>query len=405
MLSDRKQCTGCGACAAACAHGAIFMQADELGFQYPVINQKNCIKCGVCQKKCPVMNINCKQDVFQETTNIYAAWSKDKKLQKQSSSGGIFGELSKDILDDGGVVFGAAYNESLELHHIAVFSVEDLPKLLGSKYVQSNIGNCYTQVKKYLAENKKVLFSGTPCQISGLYAFLNNNNSENLFTVEILCHGVPSPEIFKQYLKYISKNYLHGEVVKEYSFRNKKCGWKNFCTQARSDRHTYRRFFYEDNFMHGFLKNYYLRESCYQCQYAIPQRYADITLGDFWGYEQFDYPKFNYDRGASIVICSTMKGNELFSGINDRIYCRTVPFDDCAAYNTVLTHPCKMPEDRNKILNIFHEKGLVEMLGQFQIPSRPISVKILSLFGKLPYHFINEVLPKVKRRLTGKRRS
>ena len=350
------------------------------------------------------MNIDCKQDVFQETASTYAAWSRNRKLQKQSSSGGIFGELSRVILDDGGVVFGAAYNENLELQHKAVFSVEDLPELLGSKYVQSNIGNCYTQVKKYLAENKKVLFSGTPCQIAGLYAFLNDN-SANLFTVEILCHGVPSPEIFKQYLKHISKNYFHGETVKEYSFRNKSLGWKNFCTLARSDRYTYRRFFYEDKFMHGFLKNYYLRESCYQCKYAVPQRYADITLGDFWGYEQFAYPKFNYDRGASIVICSTKKGKDFFSGIADRIYCKTVPFEDCAAYNTVLTHPCKMPEDRNKILNIFYEKGLASMLAHFQMPVRPVSVKILSLFGKLPYHLINEVLPKVKRQLTGKRRS
>ena len=377
------------------------MQPDELGFPYPVINKTSCVGCGICQKYCPELNRDNAQDAIPRYPDIYAAWSKDNNLLKRSSSGGIFGEFAKNLLESGGVVLGAAYTENLGLQHIAVTSPKELYKLLGSKYIQSNMGDCYHQVKKYLSENKKVLFTGTPCQISGLYAFLKND-PDNLFTAEILCHGVPSPEIFRCYLKYISKNFLKGEVVREYSFRNKSRGWKNFCIQARSERHTYRRFFYEDKFMHGFLKNYYLRESCYQCRYAAKQRYSDITLGDFWGYERFDYPRFNYDRGVSIVLCSTKKGKQLFSGISKQIYYQAVPFEDCAEYNTVLTHPCKKPENRDKILSMFKQKGVEEMLAEFQTPPRPLSVKILSLGGKLPYHFINEVLPKLKRKATGK---
>ena len=399
---EGKYCTGCGACAAICPCNAIIMNSDELGFKYPHINKDKCAECDVCQKICPAINSKPFMQVDDFSATTYAAWSKDKKLQKNSSSGGIFGEMAEYILKDNGIVFGAAFNSGMELQHIAVKSLEELPRILGSKYLQSDINDSYLSVKQYLSENKKVLFSGTACQVAGLYAFLGSRNNPNLFTVDILCHGVPSPEIFRQHLLYIENKYFNGEKAKEYFFRNKTLGWKNYCTLAKSSNYKYRKLFYEDYFMHGFLKNYYLRESCYHCQYAKKQRIADITLGDFWGYEQHDYKKFNHDRGASLIIVSSMQGKLIFDAIKEHIWSQEVSIEDCVKYNPILTSPSNIPVERDKILTAFSQAGWVNAIKFFKLPPRTVAVKALCCGGRFIYSFFSEILPWLKCRLTGK---
>lgn len=321
---EKKSCTGCCSCIAFCPQKCIEVELDNGGFWYPVIKNSKCIGCDICESVCPAMG------GVSKLYNIksYAAYNKDKEVRLKSSSGGIFYSLAVEILRHGGVVFGAVWRDN-KLCHAEVLSERELKGMCGSKYLQSYIGNTYVSAKQYLAEGKKVYFTGTPCQIAGLRRFLGKEY-ENLICQDIICHGVPSPKAFEVYKKDLEKRY--GEI-KQIIFRDKKKGWRKYAVSIEfiSGKKIFVSHNY-DRFMRGYLDNIYLRESCYDCQYKGIERVGDITLGDFWGIESV-VPEYDDDAGVSIVLVNSEKGNDLFRCVFDKLNITEVDVADAIKYN------------------------------------------------------------------------
>lgn len=320
MSLPDKKCTGCGACFNACPKHAISMRENKDGFAYPSIDMKSCINCGLCEKVCPALN---KPFFYPEANIVYAGWNKDNDTRIDSSSGGIFDPLARSILSANGVVYGAAWVESVsDLRHIRVCDEADLVKLRKSKYQQSNIGEVYKLIKTDLANNKKVLFSGTPCQVAGLNNFISDKDKKNLYSLEILCHGVPSKKVIDNYLKMMEEKH-HKRISRiHFRFKDDKHSWRVSCCcycccddgTVILDESTL-----DSIFWTGFLGNVCLRECCATCDYAKSERIADITLGDFWGI--WEDPTFNVDhtKGVSLIIPNNDKGRLLLESCKDKI--------------------------------------------------------------------------------------
>lgn len=290
-----NKCTGCGACSTACPVGCIQMEPDKEGFLYPKVQNTDCINCGICEKVC-----HYRQEMKPKTVSlVYGAINKDENIRLQSSSGGVFYGLAKETIDCGGLVFGAAFDETNMVRHISVESVEALPQLMGSKYVQSEIRDTFKEAKCALEKGRQVLFTGTPCQIKGLYAYLGKD-FENLITMDFICHGVPSPMIWNMYLEEAEKQ--KNAKANKISFRSKTYGWKQYSMQIKfSDGETYTAKNIEDTYLRCFISNIGLRKTCYHCTAKGENRVADITVADFWGVEKTD-EKRNDDKGVSAVI-------------------------------------------------------------------------------------------------------
>lgn len=364
LICPEEKCTGCSACVNICPLNAVELKPDKLGFLYPTVNRDVCVDCKKCQDICPQ---NTKK-YRNACGNFFAGVSFDDAIKEKSSSGGMFSLLAEKIIRKGGVVFGAAYDENLKVKHIAVDNIADLQKLRGSKYVQSEIGNTYSQVKKLLSENRFVLFSGTPCQVDGLYSFLDNRQGMNLYTVDVLCHGVPSPAVFETFIR--NESSVSGKTVTSVNFRSKSTGWLWFSTNIRfsdgSEKEVFR-----DSFMSGFLKNYYLRECCYNCSYAKPERIGDITLGDFWGYRE-KAPAYleDDDRGISLVIVNNEHGYNLLKGIKSKAALVRKDYDDALKGNPVLRCPCKCPDDYESFHNDYDVLNWKELSEKY-FPAEP----------------------------------
>lgn len=279
-IIQKEKCSGCHGCVNACPKHCITMHPDTEGFWYPQINKEQCIACGLCEKVCPIIRKNESDDHF--TTKAMAAINQDEEIRLKSSSGGVFTLIAEEIIKQGGAVFGAAFSEDFKsVHHICVDTVEGLDKLRGSKYVQSRIGDTYKQAKAFLEEGKKVLFTGTPCQISGLYAYLAKPY-ENLYTQDLICHGTPSPMVWKKYVEY--REQKAASKTQRMFFRHKQYGWKTYAVLFEFANNTaYGKTLHEDAFMKVFLSNICLRPSCYACSFKTLHRESDLTLADFWG--------------------------------------------------------------------------------------------------------------------------
>jgi len=299
----KTKCTGCSLCANVCPSKAIKMKLDENGFYFPEIDFDKCTRCGICYAKCPVINY---ENNNRKTPKSYAAYTKDEEILRKSSSGGMFSELAKNILRQNGVVYGVAWNyENISVDHIRIDNLKDIEKLRGSKYLQSHVGNTYNRVKKDIHENKKVLFVGIPCQVA---AINNLICSENLFTVDLICHGVPSLMVFRQYLK---ENF--DTIIDNVDFRNKKKGWKNYFVKIQNNYYPHPR----NPFFKGFLDNLYLNDICYYCPFSKIPRVGDITLGDYWGVpKEVD----NDNKGVSAVLVNNEKGEKLFNILDNIVF-------------------------------------------------------------------------------------
>lgn len=334
-IVDMNKCSGCTACYNICPKGAIKMEKNSEGFFYPVVDQEKCIKCGLCKKVCPVNNNHEKE---KEIT-AYACFNKNKEIRLDSSSGGIFNLIAEYILDDNGIVFGAAFDEDYLVKHIYIDNKKDLEKLRKSKYLQSSLNDIFKSVKNFLKEDKKVLFTGTPCQIEGLKLFLQKNY-DNLYTQDIVCHGVPSPKLWQKYLE--SKD----EKIKDVNFRNKDNGWEDFNLKIND----YAKHHQKDQYMRLFLSNLALRKSCYNCSSKKIYRVSDITLADFWGIDNV-LPAFNDHFGTSLVVINSLKGKELFDSIKESLEYKEVDFMESIKENSAYNHSCKMPKGRLTIFN------------------------------------------------------
>lgn len=328
-IINKHKCSGCHACFNICPQKSITMEQDFEGFLYPKFNQDSCIDCGLCKNVCPVLN--------EHTGNIgraYACINKNDKVRMQSSSGGVFTIIAEAILDEGGVVFGAIFDDELSVVHSEIKSKAELDGLRGSKYLQSRIGKAYKKAKDYLDCGKKVLFSGTPCQISGLKMYLGKEY-ENLITQDIICHGVPSPTVWKKYLKYLTiterKNI---DTKKKPEFRDKCKGWYDYSIAVFFENNEVFKQRIGDNlYMKAFLDGLCLRPSCYNCQSKSLKRESDITLADFWGIENV-VPEMFDDKGTSLVLVNSSKGKRLFEAISDKMTYKEVSLDEAVQYNS-----------------------------------------------------------------------
>jgi coenzyme F420-reducing hydrogenase beta subunit len=307
-LENKTDCCGCNACVQSCPKDCITMQEDNEGFLYPSINIETCIDCSLCEKVCPEIH----QGKGRKPLQVFAAKNKNEKIRVQSSSGGIFTLLAEKTIEENGVVFGARFDENWEVIHDYTETIEGLSAFRGSKYVQSRIGETFSQTKQFLKAGLKVLFSGTPCQIAGLKLFLQKDY-ENLLTVDFVCHGVPSPKVWRKYL-----NELSNETVSGISFRDKTKGWKVFSFSLSKNNQKQGLFIetlHQNVFMKGFLKDLYLRPSCYDCPSKSFKSGSDITLGDYWGIQDI-LPEFDDDKGVSLVMINSVKGQEVYNQLN-----------------------------------------------------------------------------------------
>ena len=339
ILASRQHCTGCGACAAVCPVGAITMTADKEGFRYPVIDRERCIGCGACESACPADAV-APRDAPPEA---YYAYARDPDLCQQSSSGGVFSLLAREILLRGGLVFGAGYDEGFRVCHLAVETEADLSRLRTSKYVQSDLGQTFRQVREALRTGKPVLFSGTPCQIAALHRFLGKDE-ENLYTQDIICHGVPSPGVWDRYLS----QQHGGRTPVAVNFRDKTQGWNNFSMKINfADGTCYRELAVKDPFERAFLANLTLRPSCYQCQYKTVSRVSDLTLADYWGVELV-HPELKEQQGVSLVLLHSEKGRQLFSAASTRLSFGATDLDQAVSMNHAATHSVAWPSQREE---------------------------------------------------------
>ena len=313
QICSYELCTGCQACKEACPVQAIHMEENSRGFVYPQIDQSICINCKKCTKICPAINPQEKNPV-QET--VYAAWTKDSSNRWFSTSGGISYELSKWIVENGGVFCGCRWNID-HAEHICCDRIEDLHQFQGSKYTYSNINGVYTEIRTYLKSERKVLFVGTPCQVAGLKSFLMKDY-DNLYTVEILCHGIPSLSMLRERISQVEKE--NNKKVVDIRFRNKVTGQYDTCVKYTfDDGSVYCSSIAKDFYFRGFVTNYFLRENCFHCSYAIPERVADITLADFWGYKLKQLKFRSFRNGTSSVLVNSLKGRFLFEHIKSQL--------------------------------------------------------------------------------------
>ena len=299
----KDNCCGCHACGTACPLGCIEMSADSEGFLYPQVNEELCIDCGICEKVCP-MTSELRQG---EPPLALAAWNRNTTVRDESSSGGVFSALMRQTIEKEGVVIGAAFDSNMTLRHQSAQDETESHMFRGSKYLQSIIGDAYRETQEYLQQGRNVLFSGTPCQIAGLYAFLGKDD-DNLLTCDLVCHGVPSPKVFSAYKENLERQ--HKAKTQRITFRSKVSGWKRYSVALSFANATeYRRILTDDPFMIGFLRNTYLRPSCHLCHFSRLPRVADISLGDFWGVG-VHHPEWDDDKGTSLVLVQTPKGQK-----------------------------------------------------------------------------------------------
>lgn len=327
-ICDFDICSGCSSCAAGCPFGAITMQKDREGFLSPVIDSIKCRHCGKCISICPVLN-KPKDDSKQPVA--YAAQAHDDKLRKDSSSGGVFTLLAERIIEKGGVVYGCAYDDSITIQHIRCESKEELGRLRGSKYVQSNVRNTFLQARDDLDNGKIVYYSGTPCQVSGLLAFLGRQY-DNLFTQDIICHGVPSPSLWEKYVSY--RESQSGAKARRVSFRNKKNGWRSYFLQFDFyNGEQYNGNVRTEPWMNLFLSGLSCRRSCSLCSFRNIHRQSDVTLADFWGVRHV-MQEWDDDKGTSLVLIHSDKGLQLWNQITDFAEVRLVNIMDVYRYSS-----------------------------------------------------------------------
>lgn len=345
-IKNKSKCSGCHACVNACPKQCISMIADEEGFLYPVVDRDKCINCGACENVC--YNLN--PLVSANYPDVYACYNSNEEVRIASSSGGIFTLLAEKIISQGGVVFGASFNEDLGVEHTWTDNKDELYKFRGSKYVQSIIGNTYRQAKDFLQTGRPVLFTGTPCQIYGLLLYLGKNY-DNLYTQDIICHGVPSPKVWRSYLKFQEEQH-NSKVDKTNppAFRSKKLGWLNFGVQIHfKENIEYNGPLGKDLYMRAFLNNLSLRPSCYKGNCKNIRRNSDITLADFWGVNNL-IPEMFDDKGTSLVFVNTEKGKCLFDDIKEFMVCTKTDIKTAVKHNPMAYSPSFRPMKRKTFM-------------------------------------------------------
>ena len=343
-------CTGCAACFSICGSNAITMQENKEGFKYPKVAGDKCTDCNMCVKVCPALHINYAEK--NEIQECYAVKGSDE-IRYKSSSGGFFTYAAEYILEQGGYAAGAAFDENLYLSHIIADNKKDLEKLKKSKYIQSDINNIFKDIKKLLKNDKYVLFSGTPCQVAGLKAYLKKDYN-NLITLDLVCHGVPPQKLFH---KYLEENFPNEKVI-SYDFRDKSKGWETLVEYIKTENNNFKKDLDKTVYGKAFLQNISLRECCGKCDYTNLNRSGDITIGDFWGINSYN-KNINDNKGISLILVNSIKGKKFFNSIKGKLaeYIQ-VPIEYGVRENTVLKKPVHLHINRSKFFKELENKSL-----------------------------------------------
>lgn len=352
-ILDKNKCCGCNACVQKCPKQCIKMQEDNEGFLYPYIDESTCIDCGLCETVCPCIN----KKKTKRPLQVLAAKSNKEYQRLRSSSGGIFILLAEKIIHEGGVVFGARFDNKWEVFHDYADAIADIEPFMRSKYMQSRIGDSYKRAESFLKQGRKVLFVGTPCQISGLKLFLRKDY-ENLLAVDIVCHGVPSPGVWRQFL---TEEWGDVTQLKFVSFREKQLSgytWENYGVKIANTQSSKATFYKENPFMKAFNNELISRPSCFKCPAKDGKSGSDLTLADFWGIDNVA-PEFNDQKGVSLLIVHTDKGRESISDLDTQ--CIDSNYETVCQYNkSYCVSAVEKTKERSKFWNEIKENKTVK---------------------------------------------
>lgn len=352
-LATTKACTGCSACENICPHKAIFMEDGAEGFLFPNIDLDKCVECKLCEKACPIVNGK-KYDICNpETTECYALWSNIDRTY--SSSGGAFSAIARYVISQGGIVFGASWINGFECEHIAIEREDDLYLLRGSKYLQSKINSTFKEIKSVLKTGRRVLFTGTPCQVGGLKSYLGKEY-DDLISVDIVCHGVPSNKLFKSYISKLKREFPRYKKASGFGFRNQKA-WG--CSPHFTSKMTKQSLVGVKNaYMYAFDKALIFRNSCYECQFNGLKRVGDITIADFWGIGQTGIPfKHNVSQGVSLVLVNNDLGRYVMSQLKD-VFKEKREISEAIKRNGNIINSSPYSSIRGDVINAFLSDGM-----------------------------------------------
>lgn len=398
-IKEKTKCCGCGACAQICSKNAIAMQSDSEGFLYPVVDKNKCIKCGLCVKTCPILN----KPVTYRILRTYAAKHKSNDIKLKSSSGGIFTALAETILKNNGVVFGAAFDKDWNVVHTYVDNLKDLDKLRRSKYVQSDTAETFKQTKEFLEKGKQVLYAGTSCQIAGLRNFLGKDY-DNLLTVDIICHAVPSPAVWQKFLK----ENLNISKIKAINFREKDIGWSNFylsfLTPHGLNAHGKNKTLlealhfklravaaavvYRNTYLKAFLTELINRPSCHECYFKGITRLADFTLGDLWGIWPGIIKRQDKKYGISVCLVNTEKGIKYFTKVNTILSFQHIALNQVAKFNSALIKSTEANPKRKEFFVRYKTENFNKLVKEL--------LKLKPLWLSIPHQIVGKFFGKIK---------
>lgn len=338
MLAEKMQCTGCGSCSIVCSKKCISMEYNWKGFLHPVIDNKLCVSCKSCEKVCPVLS----KSPSNNSTVFWAAKNTDAIVRESSSSGGVFSALVKYCLKLGGTVCAAMYDEDFGVVHEVSNNLRTIGKFQGAKYAQSYAASYFQYIEQLLNENQWVLFVGTPCQVAGLKSFLGKEYNQ-LILVDMICHGVPSPMVWKQYIRELENKYSSKLI--NINLRSKETGWSNYQYSVKfsfENGYEETQLQSENLYMRGFVNNLYLRDSCSNCSFKGINRVSDFTLGDYWGIWN-QYPDFDDNYGVSLIMLHSKKANDIWNELRENFDCIPVTekatIDNPSVYVSSIAHP------------------------------------------------------------------
>lgn len=346
-ICNLNKCTGCCTCLNVCPSKAIEMKEDQFGYIRPYIDQAKCIKCNLCSKKCPANNTS----NIKRAEKAFAVWNADDEDRENSASGGVATVLARTIIEKGGVAFGSIVDSNLNIIHSSAKNNSDLEKFKGSKYVQSFIGDSYKKVKNVLDERKSVIFIGTPCQIDGLNFYLGKDY-DNLITVDLICHGVPSRKLLIQHIEKVAPISI--DNINGISFRGKN---DYYLTLYKNNSEVYKKEREYDLYVKGFSQSLFLRENCYSCKYARPERVSDITIGDFWGLGKEKYFDRRGVKKISVVLPNTQKGLDFFCSCKEKVVCEERDVEEAVNGNDNLRKPSLKHKNYDKFRELYDKYG------------------------------------------------
>lgn len=388
-VKDKTLCCGCSACAMKCPKHCISMQSDSERFLYPVVNETECIDCGLCEKVCHELHSYDER----KPLNVYAAINKDEQIRMNSSSGGIFYLLAEKTISEGGVVFGARFDEEWQVVIDYAETLEDVKPFIGSKYVQARTSTAYKDAETFLKQGRKVLFSGTPCQTAGLHHYLRKKY-ENLTVVDFVCHGVPSPKVWGRYLEEVVK--AGKQAINDVKFRNKGNGWKkfNFVLTYSQEEKSYSlcSWHQQNHYMRAFLSNMILRPSCHDCRAKQGRSHSDITIADFWGINA-EMPEMDDDKGTGLVLVNTEKGRNALDW--NKVTYKESSFEVASKHNPGLSSMTKLYPKRGEFFaNLDTSDSVINLIEKSLRPTLIKRVRIT--LGRL-----KQQVKKMMKNLTG----